>query len=289
MGLRQPSEPLTFPDKSKILTAVSVLLRCVRAAGRRCCRGADRSGKLRPPSCRPRRAGRAPGIWKRGGCAEPGATHLARALSPYSDSPPPPLARISDIGALPPPPSAGRGEFRGTAASRGWERARRRTSPPQKALWEYNNRPGANSLHERVGTRSLDPPGCFTRLWSLPGGCELGHSSRALSRRLLALSSPEVGFCTRLEVLTVRRVHGEGNWESLPLPCADYPLPPTRGDEGRVTNPYVGHWGCLLYLMSDGAVRPPRESSLSLQLDIEATTDVVRAGSVRIKLSHILC
>ncbi|KAJ1178673.1 hypothetical protein NDU88_003915 [Pleurodeles waltl] len=30
--------------------------------------------------------------------------------------------------------------------------------------------------------------------------------------------------------------------------------------------------------MSDGAVRPPRESSLSLQLDIEATADVDRAG-----------
>ncbi|KAJ1180196.1 hypothetical protein NDU88_005418 [Pleurodeles waltl] len=31
--------------------------------------------------------------------------------------------------------------------------------------------------------------------------------------------------------------------------------------------------------MSDGAVRPPRESSLSLQLDTEATADADRAGS----------
>ncbi|KAJ1144570.1 hypothetical protein NDU88_010868 [Pleurodeles waltl] len=30
--------------------------------------------------------------------------------------------------------------------------------PPGKALWDHNNRPGVNSFHERVGTRSLDPP-----------------------------------------------------------------------------------------------------------------------------------
>ncbi|KAJ1217230.1 hypothetical protein NDU88_004825 [Pleurodeles waltl] len=80
------------------------------------------------------------------------------------------------------------------------------------------------------------------------GGCELGHSRRALSWRPLA------------------------------------PSPLGVGDESC-----RGPLGVPPYLMTEGVERPSRKSSLDLQLDIEATTDVVRAGSIRIKLSHILC
>ncbi|KAJ1209288.1 hypothetical protein NDU88_004666 [Pleurodeles waltl] len=58
------------------------------------------------------------------------------------------------------------------------------------------------------------------------------------------------GSAPDLEVLTARRTYGvcgdrcEGNW-SLPSPCIAYPFLPARGEEGRETNPVVGHWGCL--------------------------------------------
>ncbi|KAJ1141853.1 hypothetical protein NDU88_008181 [Pleurodeles waltl] len=60
-----------------------------------------------------------------------------------------------------------------------------------------------------------------------------------------------------------RRAYGvcgdrrEGNGEPLPSPCFDYPLRPTRGDEGRETNPVVGHWGCLpISLLMAWSARP---------------------------------
>ncbi|KAJ1184777.1 hypothetical protein NDU88_001580 [Pleurodeles waltl] len=123
--------------------------------------------------------------------------------------------------------------------------------PPQKALWDHNNKPGVNLFHERVGTRSLDPPAAT---------CGHGPCRAAVSSATADAPSPGGrwrrlplgwGSAPDLEVLTARRTYGvcgdrrEGNWESLPSPCIDYPLPPTRGDEGRETNPVVGHWGCL--------------------------------------------
>ncbi|KAJ1102061.1 hypothetical protein NDU88_007119 [Pleurodeles waltl] len=69
---------------------------------------------------------------------------------------------ISGIGALPPPPSGvGSSEEQRRAAAGG---ERREAPPPAKGLMGVQQRDRGNSLHERVGTRSLDPPECSTGL-----------------------------------------------------------------------------------------------------------------------------
>ncbi|KAJ1180818.1 hypothetical protein NDU88_006033 [Pleurodeles waltl] len=74
------------------------------------CRGADRSRELRPPFCQLCRAGCGLKDWKRGGCAEVGAAHLARAISPYFASippwePPPPSSSAYRPPEFPLPPN----------------------------------------------------------------------------------------------------------------------------------------------------------------------------------------
>ncbi|KAJ1093604.1 hypothetical protein NDU88_006704 [Pleurodeles waltl] len=135
---------------------------------------------------------------------------------------------------------------------------------------------------------------CYAWSRALSGGCELGHSRRALFWRPLAPSPLGVGFCARFGgpdgETDVRRLRGPLRRE-LVTAFALHRLPPPAGEGGRRTGDEScrGPLGVPPYLIADGVERPSRESSLDLQLDIEATTDVVRAGSTRIKLSHILC
>ncbi|KAJ1192038.1 hypothetical protein NDU88_001350 [Pleurodeles waltl] len=170
----------------------------------------------------------------------------------------------------------------------------RRDAPPtpQKALWDHNNRPGAYLLHERVGIRSLDSPAATRGR----GPCRAAVRSATADApspggrwRRLPLGW---GSAPDLEVLTARRTYGvcgdrcEGNWS---LPSHRLPLPAREGGRRTGDESCCGPLGVPPYPIAVGVERPSRDSSLDLQLDIEATIDVACAGSTRIKLSHILC
>ncbi|KAJ1163030.1 hypothetical protein NDU88_003493 [Pleurodeles waltl] len=158
----------------------------------------------------------------RGGCAETGAAHLARAISPYSAFTssrafPPLPARLSAAGV---PPhqvwgaprssaglSAGAAGARAGAPSAATDRRRDALPPPRKALWDHNNKPGVKAPREQGGTCSLDPPAVLNdceacRVAVNPAANDapfLGGRWRHLPLRR--------GPAPNLEYWTARRVH----------------------------------------------------------------------------------